>query len=100
MRLIDANKFEAIAYKDTAGRENTFDAGVQYMAEMIDTAPTVDAVPVRHGRIIESWETGRSKRKFSCCGADCTTMTQWMWPKYCPYCGAKMGGGGDNDAAD
>ncbi len=92
MRLIDADQFEVIAYKDTAGRENTFDAGAQYMVEMIDAAPTVDAVPVRHGSIIESWETGRSKRKFSCCGADCTTMTQWMWPKYCPYCGANLDG--------
>lgn len=46
MRLIDADQFEVIAYKDTAGWEDTFDAGVQYMAEMIDAAPTVDAVPV------------------------------------------------------
>lgn len=46
MRLIDADQFEVIAYKDTAGREDTFDAGVQYMAELIDAAPTVDAVPV------------------------------------------------------
>lgn len=45
---------------------------------------------VRHGHIIESWENGHSERKFSCCGKDCTTMTQWMWPNYCPYCGAKL----------
>lgn len=44
MRLIDADQFEVIAYKDTAGRENTFDAGVQYMAEMIDAAPTVRCI--------------------------------------------------------
>lgn len=48
MRLIDADQFEVIAYKDTAGRENTFDAGVQYMAEMIDAAPTVG------GRLIDA----------------------------------------------
>lgn len=61
-----------------------------------------DVAPVVHGRIIESRNTGCSKRKFSCCGTDCTTMTQWMWPKYCPYCGARMDiqDGGDNDAAD
>lgn len=22
-----------------------------------------------------------------------TEMTSWMWPKYCPWCGAKMNGG-------
>lgn len=43
-RLIDADQFEVIAYKDTAGRENTFDAGVQYMAELIDAAPTVRCI--------------------------------------------------------
>ena len=44
MRLIDADQFEVIAYKDTADRENTFDAGVQYMAELIDAAPTVRCI--------------------------------------------------------
>lgn len=51
MRLIDADQFEVIAYKDTAGRENTFDAGVQYMAELIDAAPTVWA----YYRIVGDW---------------------------------------------
>ena len=46
MRLIDADKLEVISYKDTEGREDTFDAGVQWMAELIDKQPTVDAVPV------------------------------------------------------
>lgn len=46
MRLIDADKLEVISYKDTEGRENTFDEGVCWMAEQIDKQPTVDAVPV------------------------------------------------------
>lgn len=46
MRLIDADKLEVISYKDTEGREDTFDAGIQWMAELIDKQPTVDAVPV------------------------------------------------------
>ena len=46
MRLIDADKLEVISYKDTEGREDTFDAGVQWMAELIDKQPTVGAVPV------------------------------------------------------
>lgn len=33
MRLIDADKLEVISYKDTEGREDTFDEGVRWMAE-------------------------------------------------------------------
>ena len=48
MRLIDADKLEVISYTDTEGREDTFDAGVQWLAELIDEQPTVDAVLVVH----------------------------------------------------
>lgn len=58
----------------------------------LERLPAVNVEPMRRGRIIEHRGTGRSKRKFSCCDTDCTTMTQWMWPKYCPYCGAKLNG--------
>lgn len=40
--------------------------------------------------IKEDWSTGKSVRTFSCCGKDCTNLTMWMWPKYCPWCGAKI----------
>ena len=53
MRLIDADKLEVISYKETEGREDTFDAGVQWMAELIDKQPTVEAVPVVHGKWIK-----------------------------------------------
>lgn len=46
MRLIDADKLEVISYKDTEGREDTFDEGVRWMAGQIDKQPTVDAVIV------------------------------------------------------
>ena len=59
-------------------------------AEQIADAPTIDAVPVRHGKIIETIENGRMKRVFSCCGEDFTELTCWMTPNYCPNCGAKM----------
>ena len=59
-------------------------------AEQIADAPTIDAVPVRHGKIIETIENGRMKRVFSCCGTDFTEMTCWMTPNYCPNCGAKI----------
>ena len=58
--------------------------------KQIADAPTVDAVPVRHGKIIETIENGRMKRVFSCCGTDFTEMTCWMTPNYCPECGAKI----------
>lgn len=44
------------------------------------------------GYIEEDWSTGKSTRTFSCCGNDCTKMTSWMIPKYCPWCGAKIKG--------
>ena len=60
------------------------------------SAPAADVAPVVHGRIVGSLEDGRYRRRFSCCGEDATIITQWVWPKYCPNCGAKMGGGADN----
>ena len=54
VRLIDADKLEVISYKETEGREDTFDAGVQWMAELIDKQPTVEAVPVVHGKWIKN----------------------------------------------
>ena len=59
-------------------------------AKQIADAPTIDAVPVRHGKIIETIENGRMKRVFSCCGEDFTKLTCWMTPNYCPNCGAKI----------
>lgn len=43
MRLIDADEFEVISLKNTSLE---FDAGVLYALNMLDKAPTVDAVPV------------------------------------------------------
>lgn len=87
VRLIDADKFEVYSYTRTS---LDFDAGVLSVLEKLDAAPTIDAVPVRHGKIIETIENGRMKRVFSCCGTDFTEMTCWMTPNYCPECGAKM----------
>ena len=41
-RLIDADMFNVIAYRGIPdGRENTFDDGVEWLANKIDTAPTI-----------------------------------------------------------
>lgn len=42
MRLIDADAFEVLCFTEQDG---TFSDGVQWLAERIDEAPTVDAVP-------------------------------------------------------
>ena len=62
------------------------------LADVVRSIPAADVVPVVHGSIVETAEDGKSKRYCSCCGDDCTAMTQWMWPKYCPNCGARMDG--------
>lgn len=40
-RLVDADKLAVIAYTGTDGRPDTFDAGVNWLAEQIDALPTV-----------------------------------------------------------
>lgn len=87
MRLIDEAYLQMHKVHGTIGNiKGDFVSGVT-----IAHAPTIDAEPVRHGRIIEFWEDAyHPRRKFSCCGTDCTKLTQWIWPKYCPYCGAKL----------
>lgn len=55
-----------------------------------ECAPTVDAVPVAHGRWYEIRDYSQAGLiSFECseCGRLCITLY-----KYCPYCGAKMDG--------
>jgi len=61
-------------------------------SNVIKLAPTVDAEPVRHGKIIETIKDGKYHREFSCCGRDFTQLTMWYIPRFCPNCGAKMDG--------
>lgn len=61
-----------------------------WYADKIESISVADVAPVRHGVVIESIENGKMKRIFSCCGEDFTKLTMWMWPNYCPNCGAKM----------
>ena len=71
--------------------------------KLIEEAPAVDAVPVRHGR----WETNNDPEEivkdFSCSVCEellCDFDTFALMPGencfyYCPNCGAKMDGGND-----
>lgn len=96
MRLIDANYVLAhLKPYELSDEEWSVTGGtvLRLIHTAINQAPTIDAEVVRHGRIIEFWDDAyRPRRKFSCCDTDCTTLTQWVWPKYCPYCGAKLEG--------
>ena len=79
MRLIDADNLIEECYKD--GAYGYVDA------LQIAIAPTIDAVPVNHGRWIMLPYTELYKNKCSNCekGSDLET-------DYCPNCGAKMDG--------
>lgn len=98
MRLIDADKLEGISYKDTEGREDTFDAGVQWMAELIDKQPTVEAVPVVHGKWVKNeWLSTDFAPVHDCsvCGKSIEQKNPTL-PQRCEHCGALMDGGCEN----
>lgn len=85
-RLIDENELI---------KEANVDGAYGYVdAKQIADAPTVDAVPVRHGR----WEPGNpicpvcGGNKFKNLDAD--IWSDWQ-PDFCPNCGAKMDGGAE-----
>lgn len=65
---------------------------VKLLLEIFDNAPTVDAVPVVHGKWI--WDTKGLYPKPLCsrCSEEPCRLTnhQSDLPKYCPHCGAKM----------
>lgn len=90
MRLIDADALPIRkAYiVDEAGFGATF-----YVVDVenIDCAPTIDAVPVVHGRWIHD-----INNLYSC--SECMereTMSPKKLKPYCPNCGAKMDGEAD-----
>ena len=87
MRLIDAENTNLL---DAIGR-NAF-RNRQDIIDLINNQPTVDAVPIVHGR----WtHLGGDEWCCSMCGFVITTEGSWEKPtkKYCEDCGAKMDGG-------
>ena len=67
------------------------------LAKGVDLIPTADVVEVRHGE----WEEERWCDNFqhicSLCHKTVRVHPQSVAYKYCPYCGAKMDGKGDNN---
>lgn len=99
MRLIDADTFNHFDYSCFDGQLSE-DAiqGMDTVLNVIDTAPTIDAAPVRHGHWIENhymfYVFGENYKpalnveidyKCNICNKDNEKTTD-----YCPNCGAKM----------
>lgn len=92
MRLIDAEAVYKILEvceirKATIGNPLTdweygYTCGIERAESEIECAPTVDAVPVRHGK----WKVTPVYIKCSECGESFPLIPQ----NYCPNCGAKM----------
>lgn len=80
VRLIDA---DALA-------EELMHEGLGYQYNRIINAPTVDAVPVRHGKWTVEWET-EDTRMLRC--SECRmvfNVGKGRDGNYCPNCGARM----------
>lgn len=90
MRLIDADMADVIIVYDYDRSNATVSEVREYLKRkktFLDKFPTIDAVPVRHGR----WERTADG------AALCTACKQKMNPSqygyaFCSLCGAKMDG--------
>jgi len=60
----------------------------------LDTVPTVDAVEVVHGHMVERTVDHECPwyKVYDCSECGCTVE---IWHNYCPNCGAKMDGDGN-----
>ena len=87
-RLIDANM---LYEKATNAYDSTLcDECYSEIINLIDEAPTVDAVEVVHGR----WEK-RNKNIWRCSVCKRGVPYSYTGFHYCPNCGAKMDGDGN-----
>ena len=81
MRLIDADALKAL-YEEKSSEAVCGVELCKAIIYRINEAPTVNAVPVVHGR----WEITPVYIKCSACGEAFMLIPQ----NYCPHCGAKM----------
>lgn len=91
MRLIDADELDFGKYEGIPLIEDKL-VRLNDVTKELKSAPTIDAVPVVHGRwefpIFEDEEDGLDPRvKCSECGCIEAALAKW---NYCPNCGAKM----------
>lgn len=95
-RFIDADELkEAIVsqYGPQATPDGIMRSGVLNALHLIETAPTVDAEPVRHGKwMARKRNENEPSEAIDCCSC-CMYPISHVWQgdyKYCPNCGAKM----------
>lgn len=96
MRLIDADTIlKADENSDKAlvlGSGKALEIAYALLKKKVADAPTVDAVPVVHGR----WGTGRFNLETGNYEKQCTrcrNFSKEYGKPYCPNCGAMMDGG-------
>lgn len=88
-RLIDADALrdkiiQRTIEEDTEFPEYDWGTGLSIAKDILERMPTVDAVPVRHGRLINAHPYGEC----SWCGELIDSRAMF---RYCPFCGAKIG---------
>lgn len=87
MRLIDADAFKTRLEREAWSRGHV---ELLRAIEIAAEAPTIDAVPARHGTWIEQWRTADT-RMLRC--SECKmvfNVGNGREGNYCPNCGAKM----------
>lgn len=95
MRLIDADALGVgRCSRDVLPAD--YCAGWNGLIRLLEKAPTLDAVPVVHGRW-NNMDGYKTRKVCSECGWDVPEYGKFY--SYCPNCGAKMDGG-NGDAAD
>ena len=104
VRLIDANALKAKLYSLLKIEEAPpmFIEGLETALAVADVAPTIDAVPVVHGRWVKA--NGMMPPEYhgrKCCSVcDAFALSDFYGRErlsdFCPNCGAKMDGGADN----
>lgn len=87
MRLIDADELEKKKYSYFSHKTAKY-RQVVFMGD-VDHMPTIDAVPVVHGR----WLFGTTmNREWMKCSECLVSQTPTGVFSYCPNCGARMDG--------
>ena len=103
-RLIDANELKAVYIPSDIEGFETMMVPVEVVLQNIDDMPTVDAVPVVHGRWIRVYSRpGVFKYLgWTCdqCGQRTGNEYAPQWYKFCPNCGARMDGKGNGNETD
>lgn len=89
MRLIDADALHQ-DWLENGLNEPVYDTNAFLYS--IDAQPTIDAVPVKHGRWVQARYT--QAPLYICSECD---RREYKQHRYCPQCGAKMDGDSECD---